>query len=462
VVSYTQPDYGTVSFNEETGAFTYTPDESLMLANTALENDSFTYTISDGYETDTATVTIDLLNKAPVANPDSYTNSHSQILDVPDVASGTIEGLLPDTEDYDPDNANPDKLFSDVLTVEPIVSGTTDQGGTVTVNSDGTFIYTPSETNYDMLPDSFEYTLFDDFGGTATATVTINLTNQLPVAVTDTATIAPGNSINISILSNDFDLDGDQINLMGYTDPSNGSLEQIGNGLFIYTPNLGFIGTDSFTYFINSAGFEEKVEGNVTITVFQETPILPGLTPPAVQLTELQQAESAALADLLWLAEELGICQGDQDGVEENRCQELTQTYLAGAFAQSTDLRPYRAARQLRKFTELLHDSDGHYVASFIQVVNEFVQVDSPPSPEQFASIAQAFSTHENDGTHYATAIEWLDALTEYVAVLNRDIGWPADESIAFVMGKYGAPVTETGQVSAIAFIQMYLENSSG
>ena len=146
----------------------------------------------------------------------------------------------------------------------------------------------------------------------------------------------------------------------------------------------------------------------------------------------------------------------------ENRCQELTQAYLAGVFLQSTDLRPYRAARQLRKFTELLHDPDGHYVASFVRVINEFVQPDIPPSPEQFSSIAQAFALHENDGTHYATAIQWLDALTEYVAVLNTDIGWPADESIAFVMGKYGAPVAETGQVSAIAFIQMHLENSSG
>ena len=288
------------------------------------------------------------------------------------------------------------------------------------------------------------------------------MTNQLPVAVTDTAAITPNGSISISILPNDFDPDGDQINLTGYTEPSNGSLEQIGDGLFIYTPNLGFIGTDSFTYFINSVGFEEDVEGDVTINVFLETPSIPGLIPPAVQLTELQQAEGAALADLLWLAEELGICQGDQDSVEENRCSELTQTYLEGVFTQSTDLRPYRAARQLRKFTELLHDPDGHYVASFIQVVNEFVQLDAPPSPEQFASIAQAFSVHENDGTHYATAIQWLDALTEYVAVLNRDIGWPADKSIAFVMGKYGASVTESGQVSAIAFIQMYLENSSG
>ena len=88
--------------------------------------------------------------------------------------------------------------------------------------------------------------------------------------------------------------------------------------------------------------------------------------------------------------------------------------------------------------------------------------MDMPPSPEHFTSIAQAFETHSDDGTHYATAEQWLDALTEYVKILNDDIGWPADESIAFVMGKYGAPITDAGQINVTAFIQMHLEGLSG
>ena len=76
---------------------------------------------------------------------------------------------------------------------------------------------------------------------------------------------------------------------------------------------------------------------------------------------------------------------------------------------------------------------------------------------EQFSLIAQAFAQHINDGTHYAAAVQWLDALTEYVAILNTDIGWSTDESIAFVMGKYGTAITEAGEVSVIAFIKMNL-----
>jgi len=70
--------------------------------------------------------------------------------------------------------------------------------------------------------------------------------------------------------------------------------------------------------------------------------------------------------------------------------------------------------------------------------------------------------THVNDGTHYATAKEWLDSLTEYVAILNTDIGWQTDESIAFVMGKYGTAVTESGDIGIAAFVQMQLEGYSG
>jgi VCBS repeat-containing protein len=463
VDSFTQPSYGTVSFNSETGAFTYTPDETAMRANPTLEDDTFTYTLSDGFGgTDTATVTVGLTNQNPMAQNDSYTNSHNLVLDVADIASGTIEGLLPGTEDYDPDNST-SAVFTDTLTVTPIVGGTTDQGGTVTVNPDGTFTYTPSETNYDMVPDSFEYTLLDGFGGTDTATVMINLTNQLPVAVTDTTIIAPGGSISISVLSNDFDLDGDQINFIDYTDPSNGSLVQIGDGVFIYTPNLGFVGTDSFTYFINSAGIEDPVEGSVTINVFRETPSIPGLIPPEVQFAQLQQAESAALADLLWMAKELGLCQGDLESVEEqNRCQEITQAYLAGAFLQATDLHPYRAATQLRNLAELLYDPDGYRTSALTRVVAEFVQPNVPPSPEQFASIAQAFEQHTDDGTHYATAGQWLDALAKYTLILNSEVGWQLDESVEFVMGKYSTPITEAGNISVIAFIQLYLEGVSG
>ncbi|MFC1739744.1 hypothetical protein ACFL1G_11970, partial [Planctomycetota bacterium] len=202
---------------------------------------------------------------------------------------------------------------------------------------------------------------------------------------------------------------------------------------------------------IPSFSMEAIVEASST-----ETPVSPE-TEDAGQILE-----GTNFDNIQWLAQELGLCDGDQQGEDENLCQEITQAYLAGAFLQSTDLRPHQAANRLRNLVEILQDADGAHIAAIGRVVNEFSLPGIPPSEEQFASIGQAFAEHINDGTHYASAGEWLDALTEYVIILNTEIGWPLDESVAFVMGKYGTGITEAGDVGVTAFIQMHLEGLSG
>jgi filamentous hemagglutinin family protein len=186
------------------------------------------------------------------------------------------------------------------------------------------------------------------------------------------------------------------------------------------------------------------------------------VAPASPELGEIGHIEGAEFANLQWLAEELGLCEGDQRGEDESRCQELTQAYLAGAFLQSTDLRPHRAASHLRTLADLLHDADGSRIAALVQVVSEFVPAPVPPSDEQMTSIASALEIHVNDGTHYDVAGQWLEALTEYTDILNAEIGWSTDESVAFVMGKYCTPITEAGHVGVTAFIQMHLERIGG
>ncbi len=203
----------------------------------------------------------------------------------------------------------------------------------------------------------------------------------------------------------------------------------------------------------------EETDGGPTLPL-QEIVEVSNVDPPVTPELEDrgQGIRDRGFDDMQWMANELGLCDGDQQGEDENLCQEITQAYLAGAFLQATDLRPYRAATRLRDLVEILHDDDGTRIAGLVRAVNEFSQPDMPPSPEQFASIAQSFADHSNDGTHYAAAGEWLDALMEYVAILTSDVGWSEDESIAFVMGKYGTSITEAGDVSVTAFVQMRLE----
>jgi hypothetical protein len=228
-----------------------------------------------------------------------------------------------------------------------------------------------------------------------------------------------------------------------------------GTGRYVLRGEYPDVGTGAWV--LEEEVEEEEEEPTFPLELIAEASSVD--TPTSPELGDAGQVvEDARFDNIQWLAEELGLCEGDQKSEDESLCQEITQAYLAGAFLQSTDLRPHQAATQLRSLVEILHDTDGTRIAALGRIIDEFSQPGIPPSPEQFASINQAFAEHINDGTHYASAGQWLDALTEYVNILETDIGWSADESIAFVMGKYGTAITEAGDIGVTAFIQMHLE----
>jgi hypothetical protein len=56
--------------------------------------------------------------------------------------------------------------------------------------------------------------------------------------------------VNINVVANDFDMEGDAFTVTSNTQPANGTLVNNGNGTFTYTPNAGFEGVDTFTYTI--------------------------------------------------------------------------------------------------------------------------------------------------------------------------------------------------------------------
>lgn len=141
----------------------------------------------------------------------------------------------------------------DPLTVTEV---TQPSNGTATVNPDNTVTYSPHSGFIGT--DSFTYTISDGRGGTATARVTITVVaqlNQPPNAVDDTVTTAVGTAIIINVMANDSDPDGDTLRVTRIvTLPIHGSAELRTNGTIRYTPDPGFLGTDSFTYEICDDG----------------------------------------------------------------------------------------------------------------------------------------------------------------------------------------------------------------
>ncbi|WPH17451.1 tandem-95 repeat protein [Variovorax paradoxus] len=149
------PAHGTVTVNAD-GTYTYVPGANFN------GTDSFTVTVSDGHggtTTSTVTVTIDPVNDAPTV-PD-YTKTTNE--DTP--VSGQVTGSDAD---------------GDALTY---TKGSDPAHGTVTVNADGTYTYTPS-ANFNGT-DSFTVTVSDGHGGTTTSTVTVTVdpVNDAPVFV---------------------------------------------------------------------------------------------------------------------------------------------------------------------------------------------------------------------------------------------------------------------------------------
>lgn len=231
----TDPANGTVTVNPD-GTFTYTPNPGFG------GTDSFTYTVRDADgDTSTATVTINV-NGVPVAVNDSATTP-----------PGTpVSGNLSGNDTPSPDGGN-------------VWTKTTDpSNGTVTVNPDGSYVYTPNAGFTGT--DTFTYTITDKDGDTSTATVTITVNNGVPVAKPDSVTTDLDKPVTGNLAGNDTPSpDGGNV-WSKTTDPANGTVVVNPDGTFTYTPKPGFTGTDSFTYTVTDANGDASTT-TVTITV---------------------------------------------------------------------------------------------------------------------------------------------------------------------------------------------------
>ena len=234
------------------GLCTYTPPTDFNGA------DTFAYTASDGYggtDTATVTVTVNPITDPPVAVDDSATTDED-----------TPVTIVVTTNDTDVDGT------IDPATVT-VVSGPSD--GSVSVDPvSGDVTYSPDADYHGS--DSFTYTVSDNDGATsnvATVTVTVTDVQDPPVAVDDSATTDEDTPVDIDVLANDTDPDGDELTISDY-DPSStqgGTVDCASARLCTYTPPAGFNGADTFTY-TASDGHGGSDTAIVTVTVVALAP----------------------------------------------------------------------------------------------------------------------------------------------------------------------------------------------
>jgi VCBS repeat-containing protein len=142
--------------------------------------------------------------------------------------------------------------------------------GSVTLNADGTFSYTPDPNYFGV--DTFTYIASDAESDGNLATVTINIAagpNGAPVADDDQYAVSEDNVLVIAadgVLDNDSDDDGDTLTASLVADASNGNVTLNSDGSFSYVPDAQFNGVDSFTYAAND-GQINSLPATVSITV---------------------------------------------------------------------------------------------------------------------------------------------------------------------------------------------------
>jgi uncharacterized protein YraI len=256
----TNPANGTVLLRSD-GSFDYTPTTGFT------GTDTFTYraTLVGGtpQDFDIATVSITVGGAvAVVANNDSYDAITAQPLTVP-AATGL---LLNDTPSG--------QLTADIQTAP--------SNGTVTLNANGSFVYTsdPAFTG----TDSFVYraTLTGSVppqSDLATVFITVRTTAPaVPIATNDTynnipastvfSNAAPGVLLNDSIPTGT----GQAATAQLVTAPGVGSVVLGPDGSFTYTPPLGFFGTVTFQYRILQG---TNTSNTATVTLNYVTAVTP-------------------------------------------------------------------------------------------------------------------------------------------------------------------------------------------
>lgn len=163
--------------------------------------------------------------------------------------------------DSDPDN--------DPLTITAVSSPS---HGIATISSNG-ILYTPT-AGYSGV-DSFTYTISDGRGGSATASVSVTVNdaasaNRAPIANDDHGVALKGYDIDIDVLANDSDPDGDPLTVteVRHTGPGNATVTINANNTVHYQSIRGFSGDDFFEYTI-SDGRGGTATATVNVRVWQ-------------------------------------------------------------------------------------------------------------------------------------------------------------------------------------------------
>ncbi len=218
-------------------------------------SDTETFTVTDGDLSDTATVSISVVEQgdAPVAADGVLT-----------VVEDGVGFLTLDATDVDGD----DLTFA---------KATDPQNGVAEVSDTGLLTYTPDEDFSGF--DSITFTVSDGLlSYTATVTITVSSVNDAPVAITTALTTDADTPLSGQLVASDADGDDLTFTVLEGSDVFAGDLTLNPGGTFIYTPdpnrNFGY----SFIYEVSDGVTPTTAFVAITVNPVNDAPVLADLT----------------------------------------------------------------------------------------------------------------------------------------------------------------------------------------
>ncbi|KAI9549366.1 LOW QUALITY PROTEIN: hypothetical protein GHT06_003732 [Daphnia sinensis] len=278
------PGVGTLVVGAD-GAFTFVPEPNFKGSVPVV-----TYTAKDDLAETTSTgtlaITITELNRAPVANDQTFTVDE----DATELTGNLITG-----------GGATDENTADVLSITDFTVGgvTYNAGstadiagvGSITINSDGSFTFVPA-LNYNGPVPAIGYTVADGKGGTDTANlaITVNPVNDAPLAADDVVSSDQGEPATGNVLSNDTDLEGATLLVTEFVvggqeitvDPTTGGtavLDGVGtivmqaDGSFVFTPDPAYTGkVPVLTYTVTDGTLETTADLQLVVEPVPDAP----------------------------------------------------------------------------------------------------------------------------------------------------------------------------------------------
>jgi hypothetical protein len=257
----TDPEHGTLSINAvatpTNGTITIIDGVKIRYSpNFGFSGtENFTYQVcDDGNPQQCVTKTITV-----VVSPNPVVNQPPVVEDdiAEDIVAGQLAYIPVKSNDYDPEG--------NLLKVSlPAPNLTPSNAGTLTIQPNGQILFTPSVGFTGTA--TFQYQVCDTFPVTGgclpipnactTGNVSITVFNKPPIATPDINTTFKNTSVSGQVLTNDND--PEKAPLVAATvlikQPQHGMATLSANGIYTYTPNTDFVGTDVFSYKMCDSG----------------------------------------------------------------------------------------------------------------------------------------------------------------------------------------------------------------